>query len=300
MTNDIGFAVVSGVHPHVSSLKTSNYQITSDDYLVGIGTLSSIISINLPAAPSKDDQYIIKDVNGSANNYNITIDGYGNNIDGKNSVILYKKYSQITLTYTGSQWSITSLYEGTLTNTPKTSDFSWQNQNSATSVDFGDGIFLFAPTNSGSQNVRYLYQNVPATPYTVTAKFIDVGGFTNATSNHATLFGLAWGDGTKLCTFHINNGDTVFDLNVANWDSVTSFNSNIFAFNDFATINSIQWLRISDDGTNRKCYISSDGINFVQIFSIANNSFLTPTRVGIVLDPFSADQYTSCVSFEIL
>lgn len=187
MTNDISSSVVSSMHPNVSSLKTSNYTVTTGDYLIGIGTLSSTITVTLPSSPVKDDQYIVKDVNGYANKFNITVSGNGNNVDGKSSVVLYKKYAQITLTYTGSQWSITSFYEGTLTNIPKTADFSWQNQSGATSTDFGEGIFLYAPTNSGTQNIRYLYQNVPSAPYTVTTKFLDLGGYTNVSVNHAIL-----------------------------------------------------------------------------------------------------------------
>ena len=90
----------------VSSLKTANYTVLTSDFIVGIGTLTSSITITLPASPNTGDMYIIKDVNGTVNQYNITISPASGNIDGVSSVKLTASYQSITLVYTNSQWSI--------------------------------------------------------------------------------------------------------------------------------------------------------------------------------------------------
>lgn len=334
---------ITGMHPSVSSLKTSNYTIDSTDYIVGIGTLSSSITISLPSNPNISDEYIVKDVDGTAGLYGVVIDGNGTNIDGQSIFLLSQNFASYTFVYTGYQWSIVLAYAGqqngngfgTYANRPiqgqagrtyygtdtsvmyyddgvawrpigqtdictplSSSDFTWQNQNGASSTDFGSSIYLTAPNNSGSQNLRFFYKSAPGTPYTITSKIIYLGGFINGASTKANMYGIAWGDGTKLTTLHINTGDTTFDLDVANWDNVTTFNANVYVNNDVAIANQLEWFRIADDGTNRTCSISRDGVNFITIYSVARTNFLTPTRVGLIMNPYQGDQHTSVVSWK--
>lgn len=114
MSQDITIvsSIVKAMHPEVSPSKTSNYTITSSDYVIAIGTLASSITITLPNAPAVGDQYIIKDTNGSAGQYPIIIDGYGKNIDGYAQFVMAHNYSSYTFLYTGIQWSIMISYAG--------------------------------------------------------------------------------------------------------------------------------------------------------------------------------------------
>jgi hypothetical protein len=45
----------------------------------------------------------------------------------------------------------------------------------------------------------------------------------------------------------------------------------------------VLYLRYVDDGTNRTCYMSSDGVNFISqgSSSVSRTDFLTPTKMGI-------------------
>lgn len=111
----------SGGTPHnvtVSTLKTANYQITTSDFIVGIGTLTSSITITLPASPSTGDQYIVKDVNGSCEQrvmdvsgimttvgYTCTVVPTSGNIDDMANIVISTPYQSATIVYTGSQWS---------------------------------------------------------------------------------------------------------------------------------------------------------------------------------------------------
>lgn len=104
---------------NVSSLKTSNYTVTTTDYVVGIGTLSSSITITLPSSPTTGQSYIIKDVNGTVYQfvrndagtlttvgYTVTITPSSGNIDGQANWIMSTPYQSVHVVYTGSQWSI--------------------------------------------------------------------------------------------------------------------------------------------------------------------------------------------------
>lgn len=329
------------VRQHISGLKTSNYSVAESDSYIGIGTLTSNITITLPSDPASGDEYVIKDVNGTVGAYTVTISGNGNNIDGSSSFIMAHSFSCTVITFTQGKWSVTVGYAGASNGSGfgvygdrpvagqagciyyatdvnmayydngtswqplgptefytglAASDFTWQNQNSATATNVGSSVLLYAPSNGGGQNLRFFYKSAPSAPYTITAKLIHLGGFVNG---NASIYGLGWGDGTKLCSLHANAGDSTFDVDVANWDSTTVANGNVYTNNDAAIANQLEWFRISDDGTNRTASISRDGVNFVQVYSVARTTFLTPTRVGVILNPFSGDQYTACVSWKV-
>jgi hypothetical protein len=79
--------------------------LVTDDYLA-ITTLAAPFTITMPANPISGDTYQIKDTTGNAGTSNVTIAGNGNNIDGASSFVLTSAYASVTLTYTGTQWSI--------------------------------------------------------------------------------------------------------------------------------------------------------------------------------------------------
>lgn len=97
---------------NISSLKTSNYTITENDYYIAIGSLTSNITITMPSSPTKGQQYLIKDVDGYAGTFLVTISGNGNTIDGQSTIALAHPYASYTLTYTGTKWSISVAYSG--------------------------------------------------------------------------------------------------------------------------------------------------------------------------------------------
>lgn len=45
-----------------------------------------------------------------------------------------------------------------------------------------------------------------------------------------------------------------------------------------------QWFRLKDDGTNQTFSLSDDGVNWIQIFSHARNTDVTPNQVGFFLN----------------
>jgi hypothetical protein len=122
-------------------------------------------------------------------------------------------------------------------------------------------------------------KSAPATPYTITAIISN----SYVATDFVDSFGLCFrqsGDG-KLHTFGVGFA-TAFTgghyILSAKWTSPTVFSAN-YAANSFYATNPI-FLRIADDGANRICSYSSDGINFLTYDTIGRTDFLTADQVG--------------------
>jgi len=165
---------------------------------------------------------------------------------------------------------------------------SWINQGGASADTTHGGILLVDGSPSGGNNVRLLKQTAPSTPYTITAGFT---GWVPIQQNFLN-FGLAFRESSsgKLSTCHLQSTSAVtpasFALRSQKYNSPTSSTTSYVAYpTDLA---GMIYLRISDDGTNRKCYISADGINFSQFHSVARTDFLTANEVGFFVESNNA------------
>jgi hypothetical protein len=88
----------------IRSTTISTSLVSGTDHILSIGTLSGNITVTLPASPNSGDEFIIKDANGSAATYNITIDGNGHNIDANSTFIMTTDYDTVTVKYNGTKW----------------------------------------------------------------------------------------------------------------------------------------------------------------------------------------------------
>ncbi len=163
-----------------------------------------------------------------------------------------------------------------------TATFAWQNQNSSTATQQGSGIALYSPSAGGGSSQRMYYIATPGTPYTVTAKLCNLSG------NPVITYGLAWTDGTKYHTFHVNNNVNAFTINWTRWSNASTGAGDDYSSNVDST-DFMSWMRVADNGTNRSIAISRDGINFITLASVARTTYLTPTRVGVLMNPFNQD-----------
>ena len=83
------------------------YAVLSTDYIVEVDT-SAARTIQLPNAPSTGQQYVIKDVVGTASSFNITLTTVGGSvtIDGATSYIINTNYAAIKVYFNGTSYFI--------------------------------------------------------------------------------------------------------------------------------------------------------------------------------------------------
>lgn len=97
LTINGNLVIGAGVSSNLVS-KTGNYTVMSSDYIISIGTLSTGITITLPASPANGATYVV-DGKGSASLYTIVVDGNGHNIAGSSTYNMDIKYESLTVVY---------------------------------------------------------------------------------------------------------------------------------------------------------------------------------------------------------
>ncbi len=101
-----GISQLSGGVIHKRVTKTSNYSITTSDYIIGVDSTSGVFRLTLPAAAASPDgqTWVIKDESGQAGTNNVTITGSAdsNTIDGQNFVVLESPYASIQVYSNGN------------------------------------------------------------------------------------------------------------------------------------------------------------------------------------------------------
>lgn len=166
--------------------------------------------------------------------------------------------------------------------TPIDGDFAWINQGAASViVNANGGIDLEAPASAGA-NLRIRKKAAPATPYTITAAFII-----RSRLNDFQKGGLCWrqsSDGKVIIhSFFVGNafsGDC--GVTCQDYTNPTTFSAVNISIDTMPF--GVQFLRITDDGTNRIVSWSTDGYNFVTLLSELRTTFLTADEVGFFCD----------------
>ena len=172
---------------------------------------------------------------------------------------------------------------------PQLQTFSWTNQGSASVSTANGGIVLSAPGGSGSDNINIRQQAVPSTPYSITVCITPT--LYPAPNN---LMGLCWLDSGsgKLIIFCFQNISGVasggIQVGISKWNSPTAYSSNYTTFVQPYFPQNQLWLKIRDDGTNRTCSFSADGVNFTILHSVGNTDFLTANQLGFMLSSYGS------------
>lgn len=169
---------------------------------------------------------------------------------------------------------------------PVDGDFSWVNQGGASVSTTNGGIHLNAPA-SASQNMRIRAKTAPSTPYSITAWFAP-----KLVNTNYTFFSFGFRDSSTGRMHHMRFG----------------YNSAVSSIMDFAVVRSsgatadvsadvdIPWSheslfcwRIADDGTNITFSYSTDGVNFIDRYSVGRTTYTaTPDQVFFAADTRTA------------
>ena len=150
-------------------------------------------------------------------------------------------------------------------------------------------IFSAASAGSTSNNRRLAWSNLsyPATPFTYT-----VGMYVQAFATSNVLAGITVGDsGANFIEFTLVFASGVL-IELSKWSSPTTSTGTYQQFNSYPLSPSqFLYFHMHDDGTNLTWAFSLDGIfsNGVIIDQRARTDFLTPAKLGLVIDPFNTD-----------
>lgn len=105
-----GSATLNGAIVYHTTFVSNNYSVLSTDYIIGVDTLSTPITITLPSVSSTNAgrTLFIKDETGNGFTNNITIlPASGELIDGDTSFIMQSDYGSITVYCTTTGWHVT-------------------------------------------------------------------------------------------------------------------------------------------------------------------------------------------------
>lgn len=156
--------------------------------------------------------------------------------------------------------------------------WTWVNQSTATATTSNGSLLLYHASASGD-NTSIIVQNVPATPWTITAKCTFVGPPTNV-----VFGGLAVRDsGTGKLVLYGPGENSGRMMQVYNFTNPTASSAQVIE-----TLNAAFWSwtywRIKDDGTNMIFSFSFDGISYYPAKTVTRTSFLAnPNQFGLFI-----------------
>lgn len=91
--------------------ESGDVTVLSDDYIITLDkTAPEITTITLPATPTTSRTLIIKDGNGSAATYAITLDGNGNTIDSVGTFVMGTNWEAVEVVFNGVEWNLIASY----------------------------------------------------------------------------------------------------------------------------------------------------------------------------------------------
>lgn len=157
---------------------------------------------------------------------------------------------------------------------PPQTGWAWVNQGTSTLVDaVSEQVLVGGATGSGA-NLVARARTAPATPYTATAR---IRAISPAKAYMSAGIGLRNSSTGQIIAFDLLALSTGATFRVAKFNTAVSFNSEYINIT-FPYLSDL-WLRISDDGTNRKFFWSSDGVYWTQFYSVGRTDFMTPDQL---------------------
>jgi len=163
---------------------------------------------------------------------------------------------------------------------PPSSGWTWDNQTTGTTIDSTFGYEYMHAVAVAANQLTIRYRTAPATPYTVTACFIqDLAGLGSTTNPTNNGFGMYFRQSTtgKIVDIRITNVAGAQSIVTTKWASSVSVTAAYTSVGGSAYTSSrgINWVRITDNGTNLVFSLSIDGNHWRQFDSQLRGDFLT-------------------------
>lgn len=154
---------------------------------------------------------------------------------------------------------------------------SWTNRNfsgSTTKADVANGIALFDSSVAGiTHTLVGLSVVAPSAPYTIDASFsiagiVPTGGYLDVA--------MGWTDGTKAQVLEmlapLTSTNMVQSWQVSTYSAFATYVAAVGSLYYSIMSSNNMWLRIADNGTIVSFALSSDGVSFVTVYSVAKSS----------------------------
>jgi len=164
----------------------------------------------------------------------------------------------------------------------------WFNQGGATASVGNSLLTLQDPPYSGN-DLRVIYQNVPAPPWTVVTKIVAMDMVSYANWAQAGLILVDPSSGRAItCDVSVRTTAPTFGFEFSNWSSGTSWSSFASSNGIVGTTPSMTfplWLKVQDDGTNITCSFSRSGVLYFPVGTASRTAWLSsgPTGVGLMV-----------------
>jgi hypothetical protein len=146
-------------------------------------------------------------------------------------------------------------------------DYSWVNQGGATATSTAAGLWVTTPAASGD-NLRLLVKTKPSTG-TLTVCLIPCLHGANYAEASLCVRDSATG---RVVTWAVQSNGTGL-LAATYWTNATTFSSKPMSASLPSLGAPVRMLRLADDGTDFKFSVSTDGVNFLQLYSASRTAF---------------------------
>lgn len=80
--------------------------VNTDRYIIVKKTIGSILTVTLPVSPTSGALINLKDGNGQAHSFNITVTSSSGLIDGNANMVMDQPYESLTFLYNGTDWNV--------------------------------------------------------------------------------------------------------------------------------------------------------------------------------------------------
>ena len=88
----------------IKNIKSNTSLLYTSNNIIMVDTSSTSITLDLPEEPFDTQTFIICDCAKSASTNNVIVNGNGNNINGKSSVVLDRSGIECVFVYKNNEW----------------------------------------------------------------------------------------------------------------------------------------------------------------------------------------------------
>jgi len=159
-----------------------------------------------------------------------------------------------------------------MTPPPVVGDWAWVNQGTATITQSGSGLWMYAPAEA-TDHFHLLVRAAPATPYSV---ILHVNVIPMHYNYPQAFYGWRQSADGKIAGFVEYSQTSIPVITSSKGDATPKITANYSAANCLLYI---EWIKFEDTGVNRIISYGLDGINWIQLHSVARADYIVGDQI---------------------